>query len=556
MHSLIEEMPESVEVYSLYATDMGEMKETEEIPVARLAEYYLKSQYERPVSEYFEQLIDAVNRSALATQDAINLSHFNLDNLSEDDSRDQAYQQLRARLDVERENIMNSLAAFRENSGAALDEAIKPLSSSRILENTKDFISGLRSYQGRRVILSARDYFDRVLKYFQKQLTRLSFTRSTALLKTRTDLNHPDLRSVNSELLDFRDKIRPTESVMQSLPQYYLSLFSGKSSIGKEFWIKRPIEEEAFRKAYARFSSGIGGGVMILGDRNSGKSALAKYVIQNVLKLGKVFTVYPPMAGSNKIEDFTTSLRNATNLTGDVEQILSQIPSNSAIIINDLELFWERTAHGLAVVEKLCDLIDRFGNRFFFIVNMNSYAYRHINRISRLKDHFIEVINMQPFDAEELKDLVLKRHKSSNMAFGYSRESGQLNELQVANLFDHYFDFSRGVPGIALIGWLGRIEQVQSDFIRISKPDYPSLGLFRLIDQDWIALLVQFVLHKRLTKEKIRKIFDWEVEKTEQVTSALIRSGLIIEKSTRVYQLDGYVYPFVVNYLKNKEILS
>jgi hypothetical protein len=273
------------------------------------------------------------------------------------------------------------------------------------------------------------------------------------------------------------------------------------------------------------------------------------------MKVPHVYSVFPPLAGSSSVADFAHALSKATMKSGSVDQIISRLPADSIVVINDLELFWERTTDGIAVIEKLCHLIDKYGDKILFVINMNPHAYQLINQWYRLKDRFTQVINMQPFTSEDLKDLVLRRHKSSGMGFGYKSDHKQLSELKTAALFDNYFLMSRGNPGTALNAWLASIVSVSKDFIQISKPSNPSLSTFKSIDEEWLALLVQFVLHKRLTNDRIKRIFEWDNHKTRQIVTAMKRAGLVAEKSSEVYHLDMYMQPFIVAYLKDKEVL-
>jgi hypothetical protein len=89
----------------------------------------------------------------------------------------------------------------------------------------------------------------------------------------------------------------------------------------------------------------------------------------------------------------------------------------------------------------------------------------------------------------------------------------------------------------------------------MTKPEYPSLDTLKHLDEEWDMLLIQFVLHKRLTEKKITQITHWSQAKTMEVVLSMLRAGLIVEKSSTVYHLDSFVHPFVVDALKEKELL-
>ncbi len=557
MVSLTEELPESVEIYSL-RTDTRENPETISILVSRMVEYFMKSRYETPEEESFEQLIESLKRSVFTAQDAISLAQFNIENskTSGEMSEKEINQLCQRKLEKEVQQVETYLTQFRELTGECLQNAFDPLSSVKIQESAEDFTSGLRSYQGQQMITGAEALISKVSAVTQGLITKLWYGRSETILVSKKLDKSNRILSVNSRLLDLKERLNPSTSTILNLPQYYISLFSGKSNIGKDFWIKRPQEEEAFRKAASRYKSGFGGGIMLLGERNSGKTAFGKHIMQSLFKGKNVYSIFPPISGTTSLKVFTDIFSKTLQKRAELRQMIGRLPAGSVIIINDLELFWERSENGLQVVRELEQLIDDYGQRVLFVVNMNPHAYRLINQQTRLADRFVEVINLRPFNAEELKDLILKRHKSSGLSFGYNEESGQLNDVQMASLFNAYFNYSNGNPGTALNGWITNMRTANRSFIKVEKPAYPSLEVLKQLDDEWTMLLIQFILHKRLNESKIISVTSWTPEKTKATLRAMSRAGVVVEKSTGNYHLDTFMQPFIVDALKDKEVLQ
>lgn len=552
--SLAEELPEKIEIYSLIQEDKE--RESVPIPVARMAEYYLKSRYDSPAEELFESMMDALKRAILTSQDAMNLAQFNLDNKEPSkNSSNEILLACQTKLEKEGNEISRLLDNYQIESEKLLESAYEPLESVHIEESAEDYSSGLRIYQGQQVLSGVEAIVDRLRQITQKSLTKLLYRRSEAILYAK-QLNKVDKKaSVNSMLLDLKEELSPPAKGIEPLPQYYISLFNGKSNISKDFWIERPIEEAAFKKAVKRHRSGYAGGILILGDRNSGKTAFSKHITQQIFKSSNVYHMFPPIPGTSVVEGFEKSLAKVLQKRGSAKEMLSRIPDKSVLIVNDLELFWERSEQGIEVIVLLESLIDQFGDKVLFVVNMNAYAYRIINEMTKLDDHFIEIISMTPFDAKELSELVLKRHKSSGLKISSEKE-GQLNELQIASLFNSYFKYSKGSPGVTLNGWLAHIHRANKEYINVKRPVYPSLEVFDRLNEDWIMLAIQFVLHKRLSESKIMRISSWDVEQTKEMILALLRSGLIVEKAGGIYNIDPVIYSFMLDALKEREVLK
>ncbi len=552
--SLTDELPEKIEIYSQVQDE--EERESVSIPVSRMAEYYLKSRYESPTEELFETTMDALKRAIFTSQDALNLAQFNLDNKEPMiSSADEILATCKTKIEKEKNEISELLDNYRRECEKLLASAYEPLESVRIEESAEDYSSGLRIYQSQQVLSGAEALVEKVKQTVQKSVTRLLYRRSEAVLYANQLSKTKKQSSANSMLLDLKEELSPPKKGIEPLPQYYVSLFNGKSNISKDFWIGRPVEEATFKKAVMRHRSGYAGGILLLGDRNSGKTAFSKHIAQQIFKSSTVYHIFPPIPGTTAVEGFEKSLSKALQKRGTAQQMLSRLPEKSVLIINDLELFWERSDQGMEVIELIGDLIDQFGDKILFVANLNAYAYRLINEAAKLEDHFIEIINMMPFDAEELSELVLKRHKSSGLKVNGIEKEEQLSELQIAALFHSYFKYSHGSPGVTLNGWLSNIEKANKEYISVKKPIYPSLEVFDKLDDDWTMLIIQFILHKRLSASKIVRITGWSSAQTEEKILALRRAGLIVEKTGGIYNLDPVMYPFILDAFKEREVL-
>ncbi|MBS0001430.1 MAG: hypothetical protein KFF73_20760, partial [Cyclobacteriaceae bacterium] len=338
-------------------------------------------------------------------------------------------------------------------------------------------------------------------------------------------------------------------------PPFYVSLFNGKSSIGEDFWIERKEEEMKFKRALERYQKGHRGGIMFLGERNMGKTAFCKYLSQVYLKNQPVYSIFPPLSGSILENDFSDILSKATQQQGDVFQAVNQLKENSVIIVNDLELFWERSKEGLCIIKLIEKLIDEFSHKLMVIVNLNPYAYKVINQLTNLGEHFIEIISLKPFDAEELKELIMRRHRSSGLSFRFNKNIGQVNEIRMAQFFNACFNYSEGNPGTALFSWLANIKKVNADNLVIEKPEYPSLSGLKSLNEEWLMLLGQFIIHKRMDQAKIIRITGWDVKETVEIILAMSRSGIIMEKVSGLYMIDPYMHPFVVKVLRDMNVI-
>ena len=555
MQPLVDNMPEQLEIYS--ASKSKEAEDSVEIPVARMMDYYFKSRYQLPVEEEFERFTEGLKRSSYAIRDVLNLAELNLENSNNPEltlDGDELFNDVARKIDQEVAQVKGQVAQFSQSVADRFQAVFQPLSSIKIEESAKDFSSGLMVYQSQQVVTGFNKLLRRLRKKVQLLTSKVLYSRSEAVLLARKLKEAEGQRSGTSKMLDLRESVNPAKSVLSILPQYYVPLFNGKSSIGRDFWIPRPSEEGTFRKALKRYREGYRGGLLVLGERNSGKTAFCRHMSSVHLKSQHVFTVFPPPKDGSSVTAFEHALSKATGRRGDAEKVIGSLPAGSAVIVNDMELFWEKSQEGGQVLKQLYALIDQFSNKVLFICNINPFAWQKINATHNASQYFIEEIQLLPFDAESLRDLVMKRHQSSGMSIGY--EAGEpLSEVQMAKLFSQYFKYSNGVAGTALGGWLANIRKITGNNLIIRMPEYPSLEVFDSLDKDWGTLLKELVLHKRLGKASIERVTHWSPEKVETVLLAMQRAGLLIEKVAGTYQIDAFILPFLTDVMQENEVL-
>ena len=559
MLDLVSKMPEELEVYSRSVMDKKHLDtEVVSIPVSKMAEYFVKTHYISPVEEKMEQTVETLKRSVYTSKDIIHLTKFNLENTQPGgDPRDKGdiLKECVQKLDQEKEKITAAVKSYSQESGDRFGQTFNPLNPYNIEESARNFGYGLRTYQGKRVIVGVNTLTERLKELFQQAITRLFYSRSEGILIAKTLNTDKKLVSVTGRMLDIRDKVSPLPQVLDNLPHYYTSLYNGKSNIGEDFWIERKQEEGMFKSAIHRYRSGYYGGVLVLGERNEGKTTFCKHQEKHVVKAQHSYSVFPPLQGAASAGAFDLALARGVQRTGDSREILGSLPQGTMLIINDLELFWERSGQGLEAIRHVLTLIDEFSYKILFVVNMNPHAYKLINQLMDFGTRFIEIISFQPFDAERLKDLVIKRHNSSGLAVGY-REAGELlNDVRMANLFNRYFDYSEGNPGVALNGWLANVTHVSKDTLVIKKPESPSLSVLKEISDEWAMILVQFILHKRLDLEKMLRIDGLDRPYLQTLIQAMARAGIIQEKASGIWMIDPYVHPFITRALKDEGLL-
>ena len=535
--------------------------EAVQVPMSKITRHFYETRFVGQIAGRLEKSEEEVTKIIHEISDQMNLTRFSIDNLDEEagigeQNRDVIINDILSLLNEKEEEINNIHEAIFQQFENAIEEAFDPLASYKIIESARAFNSQLRTYQGKKIrnILGYKSR--RFNTSIMKHLAKLWYSKSEGVLLAKRLMETEKYKSSNEQILDAVELLTPSPKVMNSIPHYYKSLFSDRSNISEEFWVEMKREEEAFKKAIDRYKTGIKGGILITGERNCGKTNLCQNVLRKQFNHNQIYHVFPPVEGSVDLEDYEQALGKVTGISRQKSEIYNTLQFGSVIVFHDLELWWERSLHGLNLIKEIVSDINRYSKSYLFVVNANIYAYELLNNILQIHENLIGVIQCQPFDTEGLQSLIIKRHSSSGLQFSLEgREEKSLSQLKMAKIFSRYFDQTKGNPGVALYTWLNSIVQYKNETLTVNYPANPDGDILKELDFDDLTLLQQIALHKRMDRPKLARVFDWEVDTVEDQIRPLRLNGLLHEKSEGVFVINPYVEQYVVKVLKQNNLL-
>lgn len=531
------------------------------VPVSKIARHLFESRFEGQIVNKLDNAEEAVVRLEHEINDQINLARFSLDNLERETelitgSKEDIIEGVRALLREKRKEIKEIHEQINVQFENALEEALEPLVSYKIIDSAMAFTAQIRGYKSKKLWNVMGNKVADIQASVMKQVAGLWYSKSEGVLLAKRLMESEKTKSRNEKVLDIVESVSPSDIVMNALPHYYKILFSGRSNITEEFWISMSREEEAFRKAIRRYRTSARGGIIVIGERNSGKTTLCQYVLKKNNKGKQVFHIYPPADGSVVLEDYVRELGKATGISASKDEIFKTLPYESIIVLHDLELWWEASPAGLEIIKCMLQDVDHYSASLLFVLNMNIHTYELINAVLDIQSHLISVIPCQPFDSESIKELISKRHKSSGLHFLLDKKQEEhLSQIKQAKLYNRYFDFTKGNPGVALNAWMSNIMQFKNEQLSIRYPEMVDTEVLLGFDTHAYLVLAQIALHKRMGKQKIGRVFELDEADVELMLRPLRLNGLVVEKSEGIFTLNPYIEPQVIRILKQKELL-
>ncbi|MBR9977261.1 MAG: amino acid permease [Bacteroidetes bacterium] len=405
-----------------------------------------------------------------------------------------------------------------------------------------------RGQESRSFAAGIRQSVQRSRSLINQGIVALLYRRSNGLLLARKmSAANSDTNASIDSLLSFTYAVSPRPELLAQLPYYYRQLFTGKQQIVREFTVGQSTEMKKAETIVRRYRQGFEGGLLVLGEPDSGKTALCYCIALEHFNKPQIFNLFAPEDGCIDVDRFRLQLRETLQVEGDFDEVFKTIPPGSVLVLHDLELWWERSQGGFAVVDEILRLIERYSAQCLFIVNCSTHSFRFMNRLKALDKVFLGIIHCEPYDAKQLQEAILLRHHTTGIKFMYRNQvEDRISAFVLAKLFTKYFDYSAGNIGVALHAWIGCIESYEAETMTIRAPRRPAVGVLTDLENEWDVWLQQFVLHKTLTTERLARLFDRSEAEIREKVNELKRSGFVVESSAGVLRLNPYTRPFII----------
>lgn len=567
---LYSDLPEKVEVPSEEFIRSAEDRKFKEanpsiVHYRKLAEHLIETNFIESIQNKIDDTCETLIDTSESIRDVVNLTNFNIGTL-EDDLTDQtrkrqalenALMEFERKINKEYQLISNLEIEIKEKIEKDFILTVEPFSSYSILKASTELGQSIRHKEGRKVLSGLSEFSDNISKTFRDIIVNLIYGKSKGRLFARrqTTLQGKDI-SVIDPVLRLVNSISPNPAVYSHIPYYYKKLFSGTSRVSSDFRVGMTNEFVRAATAIRNYKAGYFGGLLILGARNSGKTTLSRMIASKYYKSDRIFSLKSPGASSAQLNVFEQMLKKSLGNYASTAEIFSKLPQNSTVIINDLELWWERSEKGFEVIDVIANLIRDYSSKVLFIVNCNIHSFRLMNTIKKLDDLFISTIQCQPFDSKALKEVILLRHDSSGIKFKLGNKlDEELGEIKLAGLFDDYFNYSNGIVGVALNAWIANITKVESNTVTIQHPTVPDTSSLDSLDDDWLIYISQIMLHRRISVETLTRLMNVSEIKCDDIVKVLLRSGIILEKSAGVYGINFFLEPYLTKLLRERMVI-
>ena len=447
-----EDLPETRTTISdeaIQEIEGGTHADVEELTVSvrPLVQYLIESEFAATVNRELSGIPAQEQRALGTAHDVTRLVEFSLGDLDamggwkNEAFRTQMTSVVRSgleRLEEERKELTSNIEKFEATVDRKVQTVVEGTDPYHLTTHTDNLTMYIRSREGKKAVSRVRDLARRGVDAVRGGAVKLMYRRSAGVLLARRlarrEAGGGD--AVLDRAVRLSRTATPPQRILGSLPFYYRQLFSGQATISETFWVGREEQLEAGKTAARAHGQGAHGAIFVTGETGSGKTALCRVMVTKMAMKRKLFRIVPPPGGSIEPSVFKRIFENEVKSRGKWNRVLGSIPDGSVVMLDDFEMWWERHAGGLAVVEQTLELIEKYGGRILFLINLNRHAYRLLNRFVRLGERALTLVECEPVSAENLKSIITVRHASTGFRYRLGRtEEEDLAPWRQARLF-------------------------------------------------------------------------------------------------------------------------
>lgn len=165
-------------------------------------------------------------------------------------------------------------------------------------------------------------------------------------------------------------------------------------------------------------------------------------------------------------------------------------------------------------------------------------------------------IKSQAFSPAELQEIILSRHKSTGLQLQSSGKLlGIFPIIFFVNYFNKLYEVSGGNISAASRIFISTFTEANAETITLGFPQKPDMDFFRDLQEDWLMILLQLLLHKKLTLNRLELLMDSSEDKLPAILASLERMNLIIRSRTGIFELNPYTKQFIIKSFREMDLI-
>ncbi len=372
---------------------------------------------------------------------------------------------------------------------------------------------------------------------------------------------------------DIATYLSETDQKMKELPYIYRRLFNFDAAADQRFYVQTLDSASIFKKAYEQWQQSFPSTLAVVGEKGSGKSTFLNLTLETEASGNQIIplTIHDTIWTEQQLVEL---LAGELDISGakSVQEIVEEIngwSDRKVVCIECIQNCFVRNLNGYDAIEKLCYLISETKRQVFWIVSCSRYAWRFLDKTVQLSEYFSYLTTTDVLDADQIKKVILNRHRSSGYTLHFEAGNETLKSRSYRKLMDdeekaqeylqeNYFnkltELAEGNASVAMIFWIRSIREFDDTYCYIQPLEVTSVEMIEDLSPQVLFTLAAFVLHDTLTDENLSMILHITKEESRLIINRLQSRGLLVEREG-AYTINHLMYRQIVRVLKERNII-
>lgn len=361
------------------------------------------------------------------------------------------------------------------------------------------------------------------------------------------------------------------DKTFERLPYVYKKLFDYEGKADLRYQYRREEALSNFYDTLALWKNGNPQLVAIIGEKGSGRSFFTKKLTQELESQLPVYHINLQQSLTEPevlFEQLSSVLQQDIKTIQDLKHYAKKT-NGFCMVVDSFERLFLRKVDGFAALEQLLHLMNETADQVLWIVSSGRYTWNYLNVLYELEKNFGLELEMDTLTKEQVKEIVLKRHKLSGFRIRYEPDELirktrayrklQANETERQQYLEELFftsivEIAQGNIRIAMIQWLRSIQEVNELEMVLQVQTNLEIELPASLTASDYFTLAAIVLHAGLNSSQHAQLFNC-LEMESQLQLSRLRLMNILEKTNDRYELNKFAYRSVISSLKRKNML-
>ena len=363
-----------------------------------------------------------------------------------------------------------------------------------------------------------------------------------------------------------------TEQRIAKLPFIYQKLYHFQALNDRQFFTNRIREINLLRDEFSKWEKGTASSVAIIGERGSGLTTFSNYIQNEIYK--NVPATRIVFVNTSPQEELILSMLcdafhfKQTQSWDELEQMIKEQNKFKICILENLQFMFLKTVSGFEGIENFLLFLSRTKHLVFWIITCTLYSWKFLEKAIGIDSHFQVLLRLHKISQDELKSIILKRHKASGYHLKFEENENPHRKRRAkksdenphqAHLEAIYFNklhaFAGGNISTAILFWLRSIKDFSKDTVILSTNFEIDFSFLDSLSENSILTLRAILHHEILSPENHSLIFNQRIDKSRLHLEHLEGQGLLT-KTNGGYQIHPFIYRPLVQILKNINVLS